>query len=432
MGSFVTSTRKVERPQLFGRTGAVGSTGTTVSNAIPNTSVDPQQVTYSYRTSGSVSEEASLVSDSKTTRNGFVTFDPAYDKGHEFWTQRQSVELAAPSTYFKWKDRNGNVLFYRGPLVAYADTIYPTVSRWSSSSSDMLDFGSRAIHATQPLRPNASAAQFIGELFEGLPQMAGAAFLKDRAHILRSAGSEYLNVEFGWLPFISDLRKMATALRRSTAILTQLSRDNGRLVRRRFAFPTKIENVAPVNLPINQMYNPKYGIDYSYLRSPKPTQKYTRTETSVWFAGAFTYAIPTDEGLLGRMQALSAKSNVLFGTRLTPDVLWELAPWSWLIDWKLGVGNLLSNASAYSDDGLVIRYGYLMRHIRKEVVYQAQPQETNLGWGLPLSFTTLLMDSKERMRATPYGFGVSPSSFSDTQWTILGALGMTRGPKSLF
>jgi len=40
-------------------------------------------------------------------------------------------------------------------------------------------------------------------------------------------------------------------------------------------------------------------------------------------------------------------------------------------------------------------------------------------------------EKKERIRASPYGFGRTPGSFSDRQWSILTALGMSNGGNKL-
>lgn len=438
MGQFSTLNRSFPRVTARIVSGYLGQPGSVIYNGpLINEIPDPIQTTYSYRTSSDLSNQLADQSvNAVVTRNGFSTFDPLFDKGHEFWTVKQSIELACPNMYFTVKDTYGNSYFTRGPVVPslYGLGSYPGIAPWTTSNTEAMSYGARAIKATQPLRPNASAAQFVGELFEGLPSMAGLALLKERANVFRGAGSEYLNVQFGWIPFLSDLRKFATALRRATAILSQLERDSGKVVRRRFAFPSQVSTSAPFDIPITGygVYAGNRGPYWGYLRNPTPSQSIARTETDVWFSGAYSYAIPTDNSLLSRMQSLSAKSNVLFGSRVTPEVVWELAPWSWLVDWKLGVGNLISNASSFSDDGLVIRYGYLMRHVRSTVQYQSSPQVTNTGSKIPASFVTVSTERKERLRATPYGFGVSPGSFTDSQWSILGALGLSRGPKTLW
>jgi hypothetical protein len=47
------------------------------------------------------------------------------------------------------------------------------------------------------------------------------------------------------------------------------------------------------------------------------------------------------------------------------------------------------------------------------------------------AFTRVMVEQKRRIKSTPFGFGLSPGSFTARQWSILAALGMTRGPRSL-
>jgi len=134
------------------------------------------------------------------------------------------------------------------------------------------------------------------------------------------------------------------------------------------------------------------------------------------------------------MDAFVEKANHLLGLELTPAVLWELAPWSWLIDWKLHIGRLLAVHQEFSTNSLVLRYGYLMVETTWENILSMSSYDLNLNgsWTPTPSITAnYVTQRKERFRATPYGFGIDTASFSDMQWSILAALGMTRSPKKL-
>jgi hypothetical protein len=155
------------------------------------------------------------------------------------------------------------------------------------------------------------------------------------------------------------------------------------------------------------------------------------TVTRYVFSGAYTYSLDVGSGLLARAEAFEQKANLLFGTRITPEVLWNLAPWSWLIDWFGTVGTLLGNLTAFSDDSLVLRYGYLQRHVvGTRLLSSGSPMNFSSGTIGTVS-NVLGYESKERWRATPYGFGLNPSLFSAKQWAILAALGMTKAPRTL-
>lgn len=433
-GSYGLSSRSTSYPLLKYRIGKVGSAGSTQQAYFLAPS---QQSTYSFRTErGGGTEDSQLAQDLRIFRNGFSSSDPQYDRGHTFWTQNQSAVLNPHEFYLKWRDPTGQLYFYRGPLrlkweaagIVSGKSYYPTVD---SATAESVVLGQRAISNCAPTAPQANAAVFIGELFSDLPQMVGAHLWKTRLQDYRAIGSEYLNVQFGWLPFLSDIRKAARSLSRASATLRQLERDNGRTVRRSFRFPSRIMKSSFGSY--TPTFGPYVGLDPSYFSSQVPPVSWTFRETrDVWFSGAFTYCIPMDGSLLGRLQEWEAKANVLLGTRMSPEVLWELAPWSWLVDWRFAIGTAISSATRLSSDGLVLRYGYLMAHTIAEQIYSTPEAVLRGGQVVPSVTQTLRSERKERFRATPYGFGLNASALSDTQWSVLGALGLTRAPRTLW
>jgi hypothetical protein len=130
------------------------------------------------------------------------------------------------------------------------------------------------------------------------------------------------------------------------------------------------------------------------------------------------------------MVEFERRANIVLGTRLTPDVLWNLAPWSWLVDWFGNVGDVSSNATALSNDNLVMRYGYLTKKVSVTYSYTCPDVRSN-GHKLGSVTTGLINTSLERRRATPYGFGIDLNGLSVAQWAILGALGLTKSPRTL-
>lgn len=440
-GAYVESTRSNPLAPIKARFGQTPYPGIDTIYPFPVTSED--QRTYSFRTKG-VSEAQILDEDRKVTRNGFSTFNPVYDTGHEFWTQKRTVlSPAGLKAYLPSAFKDGNWL--RTPLVPRLNSAgqqemgkYPEVL--PLRKDEVALYGQRAINNTAPTAPQANAAVFIGELFSSLPAIPGVTIYKDGLQDFRSAGSEYLNAQFGWAPFVADLEKIVRSLLKSTTIIKQLSRDNGRNVRRRFAFPAvrTTREFDPIKF---DRYNSAWCIPsglFPKVSAADPPSTYVSEVTTrrLWFSGCFSYAIPVADDLLSRLNAFEAKANVLLGTRLTPEVLWELAPWSWLVDWKYGIGQALSSATALSEDGLVIRYGYLMAHTKSVRQYtvpatRLAAYDGSYGATLPPATLQLTTERKERWRSTPYGFGLNTDAFSDTQWEVLAALGMSRSPKRL-
>jgi hypothetical protein len=241
-------------------------------------------------------------------------------------------------------------------------------------------------------------------------------------NVSKKFADEYLNVQFGLKPMLSDVKNTVETVRRTNRLLEQLRRDSGRLVRRRYEFPTERTDV------IRQT-----GSGYSYpalntvmYNGVGPWSVRRTTVKRVWFSGAYTYYYDQRPGLWGDLMRREQEGNRLYGLRLSPELAWELSPWSWAADWKTNAGDVLRNISAFSRDGLVLRWGYVMMdytvtdtHTRSIKIHDGSTR---------LSVQRFQTRLKKRLRATPYGFGLDPDwkDFSPFQLSILGALGVSR------
>jgi hypothetical protein len=253
----------------------------------------------------------------------------------------------------------------------------------------------------------------------------GASFLKKPGP--GSASSEFLNWEFGIRPLISDYQKFAKAYKDRSKILKQLQRDSGRKVRRRYTFPTEKETLVE-ELPSTYRPFPAL-VTYLYAGTGKTTRT-TVTTRNRWFSGAYTYYLPKSDSAFDKFLRYEAEANKLLGTRVTPEVLWNLAPWSWAVDWLANTGDVLHNLDAFSRDGLVLLYGYMMEHSVCEVTYEYSGNFVVDGKSVPRHYSmTYGYETKVRRKATPYGFGLSEVSFNPTQKAIIAALGINRVSK---
>jgi hypothetical protein len=119
---------------------------------------------------------------------------------------------------------------------------------------------------------------------------------------------------------------------------------------------------------------------------------------------------------------------------LTPELLWELAPWSWAVDWFTNTGDVINNISQFAGSGLVLRYGYLMEESIVTDIYSLEGHSWKSGLaGRPNTLSRVKIPNsvyithvKQRIRANPYGFGVTWDALSAFQLSILAALGISR------
>jgi hypothetical protein len=119
-----------------------------------------------------------------------------------------------------------------------------------------------------------------------------------------------------------------------------------------------------------------------------------KTVTTDIFSGGFTYHLPGDFPGFGGMSKSSLYAKKILGLDLSPDTVWNLTPWSWAADWFSNTGDVIDNLSDYAVDGLVMRYGYVQRHVVETHSYYIVDSIDNL----PLSFVT---EHKCRVKATP-------------------------------
>lgn len=393
------------------------------------------QNTYSWRTSPNSSAEFEYENLSTTALRGQVAHEyrTRFDSGHEFWTERTEYDFGPK--LIRITSSNG-ALEYTGAMALNISGVPVMPSLSLPSTSSKTQDGAKAINMTLPTQAEASLAQFLGELREGLPRVTGLAVFRDGLNT-KSLGHEYLNEQFGIVPFMNDIMKAAKAVKKSSQILSQFARDGQRdlIVRRRATIRDETTTSIVPDVSMGLII-PNYAGSSpisSFFSSTSALCAGTEQQRSrAWFSGAYSYHLQEAINFADQAELWGRKADKLLGISLTPDLVWELTPWSWLLDWKLHIGRFLQNVQLLNQDNMVIRYGYIMHRTSSERRYVSKTNKlTSKGENAGRPFLVVTRERKERMRASPYGFGLSPSSFSARQWAILSALGMTRSPQSL-
>lgn len=319
----------------------------------------------------------------------------------------------------------GLILPFPAQYISFPDELHP-------SSDDSLDeFGTTAIARCSPSNPTADLTVALGELMhEGFPKIIGGTLgawrkLTPRDRQKAIAG-EYLNVEFGWKPLVKDIRDLAKSVLRANAILSNYIANSGKMVRRSYSFPKEeTANTWVVLQGITPYYQPSHaGLSYSPSTGTK-IHVIDRTIVERWFTGAFTYYVPPVGGLRNTIAHYVIQARKLLGLSLTPDSLWNLAPWSWAFDWFSDTGDLLANWTDWAIDNQVLLYGYIMEHKTSTRSYVWEGDPGFYSGGLPGTLVTR-RETKVRRPATPFGFGLQWSDLSDRQKAIITALGISK------
>lgn len=310
----------------------------------------------------------------------------------------------------------------------------------SSSVSTLNSYGATAIARCAPTKPTANLATALLEVYhDGLPKMIGRDTWRlrtEKAKDLHRQGavqgsSEFLNYQFGILPLVGDVQDFVKAVINLDKLLQQFIRDNGQVVRRRYSFKPEVSTVETV---VNANATPWLGSNsanfVNTVALPRP-QLLRRRETTVnrWFSGAFVYHLP--QTFFAELYTPFAKEfqiyRKVFGLELTPEVLWEVAPWSWAVDWFSNVGDVVHNTSAWANNGLVMKYGYIMEHsiVRDTYTYVGLTRLKGDSTSRPPDLI-LTSESKLRRAANPFGFGLTLDGLTNLQKSILVAVGLSR------
>jgi hypothetical protein len=372
------------------------------------------------------------------------------DWGNPFITEKGSIRSSLNSVHLSgrylstdWRiNSEGPVL-----LAGFSDPM-PLASsdELVNENAIMFALGGTGINRTRPGKPEIDLATTLGELrFGGLPQMLGNSWKRayDLRTLARETGNEYLNLQFGWAPIFRDLEGLAKVVLQTRNLLLEHEKQLDKLLTRGCEFNDTIETSVGLTKASNManydlLAATPYGSSVSLLRtnhSVVPPVEITRVVTKSYFRAGYRFYYPDIQTALTDLQEFEAQANLLLGTRLDPEVLWNLQPWTWLIDYVVNFGDVLGNLSAIISDGLVMQYAYIMREVEidKEIYFPrglfVRSQSSGyIPTGQPFSVHTRY-HRKMRAKASPFGFGLTYEDFTPSQLAILAALGISRGLK---
>lgn len=287
----------------------------------------------------------------------------------------------------------------------------------------------------KPTRPKGGVDQFVGELRElptlpklkDLQQIADlfrrGAFTKAGREVGRQGAGAFLNYEFGWLPFVKDIKDTCKNALEMEKNLRQLLRDNGKPVRRKGKIDLEDSN--------SQSTSVSFSGGFSFPAVPTPLHEVpevrtisTYTTEQYSFSGRFRYWIPNPNGFEIPSREKYQLNRILFGGEVTAATLYHLVPWTWLLGWFSSAGAIVDNLVNDSVDSLVADYAYVSGHrkVRTETTVTGK-FFNGPAWS---TYAQVISETKRRKHASPYGFGLFIPGLSSKRQAILAALGLTR------
>lgn len=345
------------------------------------------------------------------------------DTGSEFlrtlvaWKNVQSVN------YDRWETPDYSSLYKRhgyGPIGPNPPSTIDDGIQITSPTADVpatdyqiTSWGPTAFRMFKPAKPTISIATFIGESRD-LPRL-----LKARVEGLKTISDWWLAVQYGWKPLLNDIMSMLNFVDKMNAQVEFFLKNAGKPIRRRGTVTTSssVDLIydsfgAATDAGLTTRLNGRfYPTNYNQCRTT-----ITRDlKQSIVFNGEFVYWFsghPPDR------TTLIAK---LAGLEVTPQVVWNLLPWSWLIDWFTNFGDLVDNLKTEVADSQTARYAYITSKTERK--YKFAMTDGYNSCGIERHFLSTC-----RKFVHPFGLSYS-SDLTVRQASILAALGISRSPR---
>lgn len=370
-------------------------------------------------------------------------------RGTGFYKSRPTYSSQSGGVTYEYTGSFSNPIFTGDPLTELA---YTNAGRNLTFAGEafpsMAAYGPKVYPKLRPKIEKASIGVAIAEMRD-LPHMLastsstfyktykGITGAQDKLPFMHPKGAAdiFLNQRFGWAPFLKDLEDLIRVYLNTQEYLARITRQNDKWVKKHWTFLDQT-NESLINYGYTSCLDPRGStIDSMCDLGPvhgggnaySAWELRLKTYDKVWAHGSFKYYRPEFDAFNSGYNSQFYKVLrylTIYGVRVNPSVIYRATPWSWLVDWFIGLGNLVDRITDWGSDSIVARYMYLMKH----TVQTLSLQETRYFATGAKTFTfDRILETKRRDEAeSPYGFDLQWGSLSLMQLAILGALGISR------
>jgi hypothetical protein len=314
-------------------------------------------------------------------------------------------------------------------LAAYRSMVYPRLRPHLEKASSFVFLAEGKFSGEDSVRMLHSSASRFHDVWRTMGGNTRAKLMTPK-----KVSEDFLNHQFGWVPFLGDLGKLHKAYEDHSYFLSQIRERNGKWTRNRASILNTTSETREASG--TGMLNIQPSLPTVDFFSFEPRWEVIKAvTTSINCQGSFKYYRPEfDEGVYRH----SAYGNgaeaydsinrqlLLYGARVTPSNVYRATPWTWLIDWFTGFDKHVDYLTDIALDGVAAKYMFLTAHITTEKVFRiylpfsASPGPITLEW-------RRIIDVKQReIGNTPYGFDLSWDSLTPRQIALLAAIGITR------
>jgi len=373
---------------------------------------------------------------------------PPYKGGDRFWSHKSGVSFN-PASGKALYPANG---YYQGDILITPAVPLVPVEVISDDSAAQ----SEGAHAWDRARQNLTAPEFswtqdLFEIKETLDLFRNV--LKDSGRVWRQrdipgslrrelGGKTYLTdvadhnlgFQFGVLPLVSDVMKYIQAMLHSQEKAQQIMDGNGRTQK----VQGRLHNIAN---SVTQALDPGIAMGLIWpalhpfaISGELKAQVTASVLNASWYSGNFTYYLP-DSGTIakGWGPKYAARKRDLQrwlynDVHLSPKDIYDLIPWSWLLDYFSEAGHVFGALSHGAEESMYADNFFVMNHSEVTSLTEATfALEQTDGSASPISVSCLeYASTKARAPASPFGFGINPESLTDYQVSIMLSLAARR------
>jgi hypothetical protein len=284
----------------------------------------------------------------KWTRNEDLIYNSSVPEhpGRDFQFRVREVRASGPAARFTQANSNTLYLAEKAMGETYiGDHVLRMVSNCMSLS--------RQFGLTYSVAELKDLPRSIRSTVEGIKD----AFLEARAISTRKGdkllrgdndkylSNQYLNSVFGWAPIYRDVVKLLRTPERIAKKINYLMARQGLPT----AFRDSFKVIEPLSSP------PGFAYD-TYVEE---------TQTSIGTTGSREYEMRCMINQTVELPQITVPKlreellSQLWGLNPTPEDVYNLVPWSWLVDWFGGIGDYVKAYNVVNTDPSIINYGFM-------------------------------------------------------------------------
>jgi hypothetical protein len=226
----------------------------------------------------------------------------------------------------------------------------------------------------------------------------------------KGAADVILQFKFNVWPTLNDLAKGQASLKRIDAQLKKLVHDADRPIHRRYIRGIT-ENMGHGTKDVYNIMNS----DNPYYCGGTHYQRLTNVGLSLFCATMdYSYKLPSMTSQELRTLALAD----YFGLQLNPAIIWNAIPWSFVVDWTIGVGQWLDQFSINNIRPVVfIRRFCASVHVERQIRTYLTPNWNSIHEGGSALCSEVIERAYKRVAHYPdlyssiVSSGISPSEF---------------------